>query len=109
MKKFIILLFSVGLVTAVSAQRGDRRYDNGYQSSPYSYNDQYRNNDRYNNRGYHNQYESRRQRMERLRYEMMMKRQQARYYQQRRYNSYPAYGYRKPSLQIRIGIGSRRY
>lgn len=108
MKKFIILLFSVGLVTAVSAQRGDRRYDNSYQSSPYAYNDQYGNDDRYNNQGYHNQYESRRQRLARQRYEYEMMMRRRALARQRMYHSYP-YTYRKPSVQIRIGIGSRRY
>jgi len=110
MKKILILLFSAGLATAAFAQPGyrndSRSYDNSYQSSPYSNNDQYRNDDQYNSPGYHHQYESRRQRLarERYEYEMMMRRRQAALYNQRSY--YP-YGYRKPSLQIRIGIGGR--
>jgi hypothetical protein len=121
MKKLITLLFAAGVVTAVSAQSGDRNrndsrsYDNSYQSSPYSnndqynYQDQYSNGDYYQNRGYHNQYESKRQRLARLRYEMMMKRRyQARYYSQRSYDMYSPYASpRRPSLQIRIGIGGR--
>jgi hypothetical protein len=126
MKKIITLLFSVGLATAVFAQTGDRHrndsrsYDNSYQSSPYSnndqysYPDQYRNEDQYNMNerwnGWedHNQF-NRRQRMARQRYEyeMMMRRRQAALYHQRMYDSYYPYGYRKPSLQIRIGIGGR--
>jgi hypothetical protein len=127
MKKLITLLFSVGLVTAVFAQTGDRHRndsrsnDNSYQSSPYSNNDQYNypdqysNEDRYNSnsqwneRGHHNQFERNRQRMARQRYEMMMmRRNQERYHNQRRYDSYSPYGVtRRPGLQIRIGIGSR--
>jgi hypothetical protein len=110
MKKFFILLFSVGLATAAFAQRDGRNRndyrsdDNTYQSAPYY--DQYRNDDRYDrNRGYHNQYESRRQRIARQRYEYEMMMRRRALYHQRRYESYP-YGYRKPSLQIRIGIGA---
>jgi hypothetical protein len=115
MKKILILLFSVGLTTAVFAQRGDRNgydsrsYDNSYQSSPYSYNDQYRY-DR--NPGYNHQYESRRQRLarERYEYEMMMRRRQALLHQRMYDGYYSPYGVtRRPSLQIRIGIGGRRY
>ena len=93
MKKLITLLLAAGFVTVASAQQG-RRYDNSYQSSPYSYNDQYRNDDRYernspwNDRG--DRYERNRRRIarERYEYEMMMKRRaQERYYNQRRYES----------------------
>jgi hypothetical protein len=120
MKKLITLLFSAGLVTAVFAQSGGHRndsrsYDNSYQSSPYSnndqytYQDQYSNEDRYNrNPGYHNRYESKRQRLARQRYEMMMmRRNQARYHNQRSYDIYSPYISPRPSLQIRIGIGGR--
>jgi hypothetical protein len=114
MKKILILLFSAGLATAAFAQPGyrndSRSYDNSYQSSPYAYNDQYRNGDRYDNSqwGDHNRFDRDRRRMarERYEYEMMMRRRQAELYHQRSY--YP-YGYRKPSLQIRIGIGGHRY
>ena len=118
MKKLFTLLFAVALVTAASAQSGrndSRSYNNSYQSSPYSNNDQYAYSDQYRNddrnvRGYGNPYERRRQQIARQRYEMMMmRRQQERYYNQRRYNSYPYGVSRKPSLQIRIGIGGRRY
>ncbi|SRR6266496_3299407 len=114
MKKLITLLFAAGLATVAFAQPGyrndSRNYDNSYQSSPYSNNDQYRNDDRYDrDRGYHNQYESRRQRLarERYEYEMMMRRRQAALYHQRMYDSYYPYGTSRPSLQIRIGIGGR--
>jgi len=119
MKKLITLLFAAGLVTAVSAQQRGRdrndyeSYDNGYQSSPYSNNDQYQYENQYNRNSQWNDRRYRdRRRMARQRYEyeMMMRRRQA-LYQQRMYNSY--YPYRvpaRPSLQIRIGIGgSSRY
>ena len=122
MKKLITLLFAAAFVTAASAQSGrydSRSYNDGYQSSPYSnndqygYSDQYRNDDRYDRNpqwGYGNPYERRRQQIARQRYEMMMmRRQQERYYNQRRYDSYPYGVSRRPSLQIRIGIGGRRY
>jgi len=124
MKKIITFLFSVGLGTAVFAQSGDRHrndsrsYDNSYQSSPYSNNDQYGYQDQYSNEDYYNRNEqwngredynqfNRRQRLARQRYEMMMimKRNQARYRHQRMYNGYYPYGVTRPSLQIRIGIG----
>jgi len=121
MKKLITLLFAAIVTTAAFAQSGDRyrndsrSYDNGYQSSPYSnndqysYQDQYRNEDQYSRNsqwGDHNRFEWDRRRMarERYEYEMMMRRRQALYHQ-RMYDSYYPYGYRKPSLQIRIGIG----
>ena len=121
MKKLITLLFAAGLATAAFAQRDDhyrndsRSYDNSYQSSPYSnndqysYQDQYRNEDQYNRNsqwGDHNRFDrDRRIARERYEYEMMMRRRQALYHQ-RMYDSYYPYGYnRKPSLQIRIGIG----
>ena len=125
MKKLITLLFAVGLVTLAFAQPGDRyrndsrNYDNSYQSSPYSNNDQYGYQDQYSNEDYYNrnsqcndgryynQYESRRQRLARQRYVMMMmmRRNQARYHHQRMYDSYYPYGVTRPTLQIRIGIG----
>jgi len=125
MKKILTLLFSVGLVTAAFAQRSDsyrndsRDYDNSYQSSPYSnndqysYNDQYRNDDYYNrnsqwnDRSYQFDRDRRRRARERYEYEMMMRRRQA-MMQQRMYYNYP-YGGSRPSLQIRIGIGGHRY
>jgi hypothetical protein len=127
MKKLITLFFAAALVTAASAQSGDRyrndsRHDNSYQSSPYSNNDQYNyqdeylNNDHYNSnsqlydRNEHDRYYSDRQRLARQRYEyeMMMRRRQAQYHQ-RMYDSYPYGVTRKPSLQIKIGIGGHRY
>ncbi len=116
MRKLFTLLFAAGLVTAASAQSGDRyRNDsrnNSYQSSPYSnqdrgYSNQYSDRDQYRNsqwndhRGY-NQYNRRRQRAEQMRYEMMMRRNRARYHNQAIY-------YRQPVLQLSIGIGGRRY
>jgi len=119
MKKIITLLFSAALVSAVFAQSGDRHrndsrsYDNSYptlpysNNNPYSYEDQYPNDDRYGNPGYYNRFESKRQRLARLRYEMMMRRSiEARYHNQRRYDMYSPYtSPRRPSVQIRIGIG----
>ena len=109
MKKLFTLLFAVGLVAAASAQPGDRYRNDGrnnsYQSSPYS-NNQYRNS-QWNNRGYNNRYESRRQRAERLRYEMMMRRNRARYHNRVRHESYVV-PYRQPVFQLSIGIGGRR-
>ena len=121
MKKLITLLFSVGLVTAIFAQSGDRHRndsrsnDNREPSSPY-YNDQpgypgqYSNEDPYNRnsqwdeRGYDDQFARSRERMARQRYEMMMRRSHERYYHQRRYDNYPSYApARKVVLQIRIG------
>jgi hypothetical protein len=127
MKKILTLLFSVGLVTAAFSQRDntyrndDRNYDNSYQTSPYSnndqynYPDQYRNDDRYyseqwNGRGdrYRFERERRRRALERYEYEMMMRRRaQAMYYNQRRYSPYVVSP--RPSIQVRIGIGGRRY
>ena len=125
MKKLVTLFFAAALVTAASAQSGDRygnnsrSYDNSYQSSPYSNNDQYRYQDQYSNDDYHtrnsqwndrDRYYRDRQRLARQRYEyeMMMRRREAMYHQ-RRYDNYPYGISRKPSLQIRIGIGGRRY
>ena len=128
MKKLITLLCAAALVTAASAQSGDRyrndsrNNDNGYRSSPYSNNDQYNYQDQYpnddyynrnsqwNDRNDHNRYYRDRQRMARQRYEyeMMMRRRQALMHQ-RMYDNYPYGISRKPSLQIRIGIGGRRY
>src|SRR5260370_470709 len=123
MKKLITILFSVGLVSAVFAQTGDRSRndsrstENRYQSSPYSNNDQYgypgqySNDDQYsrnsqwNGRGYDDRFARERQRRERQRYEMMMmRRNQERYYHQRRYDDYSPYGQSRGAvLQIRIG------
>ena len=126
MKKLITLFFAAALVTAASAQSGDRyrndsRNDNSYQSSPYSnndqysYQDQYPNNDHYKNSqlydlNEHDRYYRDRQRLARQRYEyeMMMRKRQAQYHQ-RMYDNYPYGVTRKPSLQIRIGIGGHRY
>ena len=115
MKKLITLLFAAGLVTAVSAQSGGRdrndyrSYDNGYQSSPYSSNDQYQYEDQYNrNSQWHGQNyrfdrDRRRNARERYEYEMMMRRREAFYHNQRM-----SYGvHARPSLQLRIGIGGR--
>jgi|SRR5436189_4403281 len=125
MKKLITLLFFAGLATVAFAQPGyrndSRNYDNGYQSSPYSNNDQYSYNDQYRNDDYNNrnsqwndrayQFERDRRRLarERYEYEMMMRRRQAALYHQRMYNNYYPYGGSRPSLQIRIGIGGHRY
>jgi len=117
MKKLITLLFAAGLVTAVSAQSGGRdrndyrSYDNGYQSSPYSNNDQYQYEDQYSrnsqwDRGYQYDRERRRMARQRYEYEMMMRRRQALYHQ-RMYSQYPYGGNTRPSLQIRIGLGGR--
>jgi len=126
MKKLITLLFSVGLVTAVFAQSGDRQRndsrsnDNRDPSSPYSnnnqsgYPDQYSNEDAYNRnsqwneQGNDNQFDRSRERQARQRYEMMMRRNQERDYHQRRHDSYSPYAPAgKAVLQIRIGIGNR--
>jgi hypothetical protein len=122
MKKLVTLLFAAALVTAASAQSGDRyrndsRNDNSYQSSPYLNNDQYSYQDQHPNVDYYNRnlqrndrYYKDRQQMARQRYEyeMMMRRRQALNHQ-RMYDNYPYGITRKPSLQIRIGIGGRRY
>ena len=116
MKKLVTLFFAAALVTAASAQSGDRyrngsRNNKGYQSSPYSNNDQYSNDGYYNRNSQRNdRYYRDRQRMARQRYEyeMMMRRRQALSHQ-RMYDNYPYGVSRKPSLQIRIGIGGRRY
>ena len=106
MKKLITLLFAAIVTTAAFAQSGDRyrndsrSYDNGYQSSPYSnndqysYQDQYRNEDQYSRNsqwGDHNRFEWDRRRMarERYEYEMMMRRRQALYHQKMYYSYYP--------------------
>src|ERR1043165_7917336 len=106
MKKILTLLFSVGLVTAAFSQRDNsyrndsRNYDNSYQTSPYSNNDQYSYQDQYPNadRYYNDQQwndhrnysrlerERRRRAQERYEYEMMMRRRA--YYDQRRYSPY---------------------
>lgn len=119
MKKLITLFFAIGLVTASFAQGGDRqrnesrRDDNGYQSAPYSNNDQYRSSDQYRGderySGYdrrdHDRFERDRQRASRQRYEMEMRRNARRYHDQRRHDDYP-YGYsRQPGVHVSIGIG----
>jgi len=123
MKKLITLLFAVGLVTAASAQSGDRyrndsRNNNSYQSSPYSNNNQsgYSNqypdsrNSQWDGRGDHDRYDRDRRQAEQRRYEMMMRRNRGRYNSQGRYDSYSPYGYsRKPVFQLSIGLGGRRY
>ena len=127
MKKLVTLFFAAALVTAASAQSRDRYgnnsgSDDSYRSSPYSNNDQYSYQDQYPNDNYYNrnsQLNDRydrdrhyrdRQRLARQRYEyeMMMRRRQAQYHQ-RMYDNYPYGVSRKPSIQIRIGIGGRRY
>ena len=112
MKKLFTLLFAAALVTAASAQSGDRyRNDsrsNSYQSSPYSNQYQYNTNSQWDQRRDYNRYERRRQLAERQRYEIMM-RNRARYYNQRRYDRYPSYGYsQRPVFQLSLGIGGRR-
>ncbi len=126
MKKLITLLFAAALVTAASAQsdgryRNDNCNNNSYQSSPrsyydqngsydqYSYGDGYNRNSQWDDQARYQYYRDRR-RAERMRYEMMMRRNQARYYDQRRYDRYPSYGYsNRPTFQLSIGIGGRRY
>ncbi len=126
MKKLITLLFAAGLVTAASAQSGDRyrndsrNYNNNYQSSPYSnydqngysnqyqYNDQYNSHSQWNDGREYNRYERRRHLAEMQRYEMMMRRNRAHYYD-RRYSRYPSYGYSTgPVFQLSLGFGGRR-
>ena len=106
MKKLFIFLFAAGLVTAASAQSGDRyrnnSRNNSYQSSPYSSNNQYSRNSQWNDRRHQGRYETARQRAERLRYEMMIRRNRARYHR-----SYVV-PYRQPVFQLSIGIGGRR-
>ena len=118
MKKFLTLLFAAGLVTAASAQSGyrhgnDSRNNNTYQSSPYSSNDrgyfnpynqysdrdQYSRNSEWNDHDRHDRYDRDRRWEERQRYEMMMRRRQAQYYNERRYNS-RAYRVRVPVLGL---------
>ena len=110
MKKLFTLLFAVALVTAASAQSGDR-YRNDSRSNSYSnYSNQYQynRNSQWDQRRDYNRYERRRLLAERQRYEMMM-RNRARYYNQTRYDRYPAYGYsQRPTFQLSIGIGGRR-
>jgi hypothetical protein len=128
MKKLFTLLFSVGLVTAVFAQSGDRHRndsrsnDNRDPSSPYSNNnnnqsgypgqyskeDSYDGNPQWNERGNDNQFARSRERQARQRYEMMMMRSRERYNHQRRHDNYSPYAPAgKAVLQIRIGIGNR--
>jgi hypothetical protein len=129
MKKIITFLFSVGLVSAVFAQTGDRNRNDSRDSrgntppssyptnDQYGYPNQYSNDDQYNRnsqwdgRGRNDRFARERQRKERQRYEMMMmRRNQERYNRQRRYNDYSPYGQsRGPVLQIRIGSGQSRY
>ena len=115
MKKLITLLFSVGLVTAASAQSGNRyrndsRNNNSYQSSPYSNQYSDSRNSQWDGRGDHDRYDRDRRQAEQRRYEMMMRRNRGRYYNQGRYDSYSPYGYsRKPAFQLSIGLGGRRY
>ena len=124
MKKIITFLFSVGLVSAVFAQTGDRSRDSRDRSSTppssyatndqrgypnqYSNDDQYNRNSQWNDRGRNDRFARERQRKERLRYEMMMRRNEERNNRQRRYDDHSPYGQgRGSSLQIRIGTGQR--
>lgn len=105
MKKFFTFLIAVGLVTAASAQTRDshrndsRSNTNSYQTSPnsnydrgysnqyndhgysnqYSNQDQYNRNSQWNDKRDHDWVDRDRQREERERYEMSMRRNQATY------------------------------
>ena len=129
MKKLFTLLFAVALVTAASAQSGDRHRNdsrstnNSYQSAPYSNNDQkgyssqYQNADQYNrnsqwndnknsqwnDRGDQNRFDQDRKQAERERNEMMMRRNQPQYRDERRYENRSS-GVALPLLGIGIGI-----
>lgn len=100
MKKLFTLLFAVGLVTAASAQSGDRQRNdsrgdnNSYQSSPYSGNDrgysdhysdrdQHNRNAQWNDRRDQNRYDRDRRLAEQQRYEMMRRRNQPQYRDER--------------------------
>ncbi len=134
MKKLFTLLFAAALVTAASAQSGDRqrsdsRSYNSYQSSPYSnnnqngYSNQYQNGDQYNrnsqwndqysrnsqlnDRGDQNRYDRDRRRAEQQRYEMMMRRRQDLRYD-RRYDDRSS-GLVLPLLGLLAAIISQRY
>ena len=105
MKKLFTLLFAAVLVTAASAQQGDRHQNdsrgnnNSYQSSPYSNNDrngnsnQYADRDRdsrnsqWNGREDHDRFDRDRKRAEQERYEMAMRRNQAQYHNERSHDS----------------------
>lgn len=115
MKKLFTLLFAVGLVTVASAQSGDRHRNdsrsntNSYQSSPYSnndqkgysnqyqngdqnnrnsqWNDQYSSSSQWNDRGDKNRFDRDRRQAEQQRYEMMMRRNQTQYRDDRRYDN----------------------
>ena len=116
MKKLFTLLFAVALVTAASAQSGDRHRsdsrssNNSYQSSPSSnydqngYSNQHSNGDQYNrnsqwndqnsknsqwnnDRTDHDRYDRDRRQAEQQRYEMMMRRNQSQYRDDRRYDN----------------------
>ena len=103
MKKLFTLLFAVGLVTAASAQSNDRyrndsrNYDNSYhQQSPYTsndhgystqYSDRDNRNSQWNDRGDQDRYDRDRRLTERQRYEMMKRRNQYQYRDERRYDN----------------------
>ena len=106
MKKLFTLLFAVALVTAASAQSGDRHKNdsrsgnNSYQSSPYSnnnqngYSNQYQDGDQYNRNSQWNDRD--RRQAEQQRYEMTMRRNQSQYRDERRYDN------RSPGLVLPI-------
>ena len=114
MKKLFTLLFAVALVTAASAQSGDRHRNdsrssnNSYESSPYSNNnqngysnqyqdgDQYNRNSQWNDRGDQSRYDRDRRQVEKQRYEMSMRRNQSQYRDERRYDN------RSPGLVLPI-------
>jgi hypothetical protein len=109
MKKLFTLLVAVGLVTAASAQSVDRHRNgsqssNTYQSSPYSNNDhsnQYQDKDQYNknsqwndnrnsqwnDRGDKDRFDRDRRQAEQQRYEMMKRKNQPQYRDERRYDN----------------------
>lgn len=124
MKKLFTLLFAIGLVAAASAQTTDRHrtdsrsYDNSYQQqSPYSSNDrgnssQYSDRDnrssqwnddrnsQWNDRRDDNRYDRDRRRAEQQRYEMMKRRNQYQYRDDRRYDNRSSGGLVLPLLGL---------
>lgn len=100
MKKLFTLLFAVGLITAASAQTSDRHRtdnrNNSYQSSPYSsndrgnssqYSDRDNRNSQWNDQRDHDRYDRDRRQAEQQRYEMMKRRNQQQYRDDRRYDN----------------------
>jgi hypothetical protein len=116
MKKLLTLLFAAGIVTAASAQSGhrqgyDNRSSNSYQTSPYSnqysYGNEYNSHSQWNDRRDHDWIDRDRRQAARERYEMMMRRNRARYYDKRSYDRNPYYGSgysNKSSFRLSIGF-----